>query len=149
MIIPIAIPRCAREGLRIGHAVKARDGTLRPVAAYKGGLNRLRPRLGITGIRNAARDPEGIGAVMGRLELCVVAVAGGKILARFVLQRRRRQDTGIAVLGVPELHLHLEVDAITIPDADRSLSAVRLRKMSTAFTTSSKAGSARKPTANV
>jgi hypothetical protein len=29
-----------------------------------------------------------------------------------------RQDGRVEVLGVPELHLHLEVDNVAIPDAD-------------------------------
>ena len=129
-------------GKGCGSATQLRVVTLRPVAAHKGGLNRLRSRLGITGIRNAAGDPEGIGAVKGRLEPRAVAVAGGKILARFVLQRRRRQDIGVDVLGVLELHSTWRSTLSPSRTLIALLSAVRLMEMSMAFATSSKAGSA-------
>src|SRR5262245_54197404 len=84
LVIPVPVPRRSREGLRIGQAVKAGGGALRPVATDKGGINGLRPRVRIPGIGNASSDPKGIDAVVGWLEPRVVAVADRKILFRFV-----------------------------------------------------------------
>jgi hypothetical protein len=118
VVVPIARPGFAREGLGVLHAVEARGVALGPVIADIGFIDGLIARLRVAGIRDDARDSEGVGPIMGRFKPSVVAIARRKILPRRLLQKGRSQDLGIELIVLPKLHFHAEVDDIAVTHAN-------------------------------
>jgi hypothetical protein len=114
----IASPRLSGEGLRVFDTVKARSAALGSATAHKSFIDSLVACLWVAGVGDDAYNSEGVGAIMGWFKPGIVPIAGRKILARPLLQQRRRQGRGIEIVDLPQLHFHAEGDEIAITDAN-------------------------------